>query len=145
METLIRYRVLLGMIWVFTVYLCPTKRMVGLCGLISMYENIYAKCRKAWHVIFFLGYFFLIGIFILQMYICIHFPCNSEWTSTHVYVLFVLFLLKKIFIENLFSFVEKLNFSFVLPSDVWLISAHHHGRILGGGGKFRIRVITWRV
>ena len=69
-------------------------------------------------------------------------------------MIFVLFLLKKILIENLFSFVEKLNFSFVLPSHVWLISAHHHGRILGvggggggggAGGKFRIRVITWRV
>ena len=44
------------------------------------------------------------------------------------------FYFKKILIENSFSFVEKLNFSFVLPSDVWLISAHHHGRILGGGG-----------
>ena len=49
-------------------------------------------------------------------------------------MLFVVFLLKKILIENSFSFVEKLNFSFVLPSDVWLISAHYHGRILGGGG-----------
>ena len=44
-------------------------------------------------------------------------------------MLFVLFLLKTILIENWFSFVEKLNFSFVLPSDVW----YHHGRILGGG------------
>ena len=34
---------------------------------------------------------------------------------------------------------------FILPSDDWLISAHNHGRILGGGGggggggKFKIR------
>ena len=82
-ETLVRYRVLLGMIWVFTVYLCPTKRMVGLCGLISMYENISEKCRKA-YVIFFLGYFFSENIRLFGIF--------------------------------------------------WLISAHHHGRILGWGG-----------
>ena len=73
METLIRYHVLLGMIWVFTVYLYPTKRMVGLCGLISLYENISAKCRKSWHVIFFLGYFFLrtLDCLVYSYYKCI--------------------------------------------------------------------------
>ena len=55
-------------------------------------------------------------------------------------MLFVLFLLKKILIENSFSFVEKLYFSFVLPSDVWLTSAHHHGRILGGWGVGRVNL-----
>ena len=57
-------------------------------------------------------------------------------------MLFVLFLLKKILIENSFSFVEQLNFSFVLPSDVWLISAHHHGRVLGGGGGVNLGSVS---
>ena len=38
-ETLIRYRVLLGLIWFCTVYLCPTKRTLGICGLIALYEK----------------------------------------------------------------------------------------------------------
>ena len=63
METLIRYRVLLGLIWFCTVYLCPTKRTLGICGLIALYEkmsfSMSEKWRKAWCVIFFLGYFFL--------------------------------------------------------------------------------------
>ena len=62
METLIRYRVLLGLIWFCTVYLCPTKRTLGICGLIALYEkmpfSMSEKWRKAWCVIFFLGYFF---------------------------------------------------------------------------------------
>ena len=62
METLIRYRVLLGLIWFCTVYLCPTKRTLGICGLIKLYEkmpfSMSEKWRKAWCVIFFLGYFF---------------------------------------------------------------------------------------
>ena len=32
---------------------------------------------------------------LLSYYICIHDPCNTERTSTYVYVPFVLFLLKK--------------------------------------------------
>ena len=63
METLIRYRVQLGLIWFCTVYLCPTKRTLGLCGLIALYEkkmpsSMSVKWRKAWCVTFFLGYFF---------------------------------------------------------------------------------------
>ena len=62
METLIRYRVLLGLIWFCTVYLCPTKRTLGICGLIALYEkmpfSMSEKWKKAWCVIFFLGYFF---------------------------------------------------------------------------------------
>ena len=62
METLIRYRVLLGLIWFCTVYLCPTKRTLGICGLIALYEkmpfSMSEKWRKAWCVIFLLGYFF---------------------------------------------------------------------------------------
>ena len=62
METLIRYRVLLGLIWFCTVYLCPTKRTLGICGLIALYEkmpfSMSEKWSKAWCVIFFLGYFF---------------------------------------------------------------------------------------
>ena len=61
-ETLIRYRVLLGLIWFCTVYLCPTKRTLGICGLIALYEkmpfSMSGKWRKAWCVIFFLEYFF---------------------------------------------------------------------------------------
>ena len=60
---LIRYRVLLGLILVCTLYLCPAKKMLGLCGLIALYEKIptsmFVKCWKAWCVIFILGYFFL--------------------------------------------------------------------------------------
>ena len=54
METLIRYRVQLGLIWFCTVYLCPTKRTLGLCGLIALYEK---KMPDA--LPFFLGIFFL--------------------------------------------------------------------------------------
>ena len=39
METLIRYRVLLDLIWFCTVCLCPTKRTLGLCGWIALYEK----------------------------------------------------------------------------------------------------------
>ena len=45
---------------------------------------------------------------------------------------FCVVFIKKILIENSFSFIEKFYISFVLPSDVWLISAHHHGCIFGG-------------
>ena len=72
METLIRYRVLLGLIWFCTVYLCPTKRMLGICGLIALYEkmpfSMSEKWRKAWCVIFFLGYFFLTTLDCLVSY-----------------------------------------------------------------------------
>ena len=37
----LRYRVLLGLIWFCTVYLCPTKSTLGLCGLIALCEK---KC-----------------------------------------------------------------------------------------------------
>ena len=64
METLIRYRVQLGLIWFCTVYLYPTKRTLGLCGLIALYEK---KCllpclwneEKPDALPFFLGIFFL--------------------------------------------------------------------------------------
>ena len=52
-----------------------------------------------------------------------------------------------ILIESSFSFVELFYISFVLPSDVWLISAHNHGRILrggGGGGGVNLRSVTGR-
>ena len=72
METLIRYRVLLGLIWFCTVYLCPTKRMLGICGLIALYEkmpfSMSEKWRKASCVIFFLGYFFLTTLDCLVSY-----------------------------------------------------------------------------
>ena len=38
-ETLIRRRVLQRLIWVCTVCLCPTKRMLGLYGLITNYGD----------------------------------------------------------------------------------------------------------
>ena len=47
---------------------------------------------------------------------------------------FFFFFFFLILIESSFSFVELFYISFVLPSDVWLISAHNHGRILRGGG-----------
>ena len=60
-ETLIRYRVLLGLIWFCTVYLCPTKRTLGICGLIALYEKMPFPClrneEKPDALSFFLGIF----------------------------------------------------------------------------------------
>ena len=61
-ETLIRYRVLLGLIWFCTVYLCPTKRTLGMCGLIALYGKMRFPClrneEKPDALSFFLGIFF---------------------------------------------------------------------------------------
>ena len=72
METLIRYRVLLGLIWFCTVYICPTKRTLGICGLIALYEKCLFPClrneEKPDALSFFLGIFFLTTLDCLVSY-----------------------------------------------------------------------------
>ena len=72
METLIRYRVLLGLIWFCTVYLCPTKRTLGICGLIALYEKCLFPClrneEKPDALSFYLGIFFLTTLDCLVSY-----------------------------------------------------------------------------
>ena len=72
METLIRYGVLLGLIWFCTVYLCPTKRTLGICGLIALYEKMPFPClrneEKPDALSFFLGIFFLTTLDCLVSY-----------------------------------------------------------------------------
>ena len=75
----------------------------------------------------------------VEAHIIAVFMIRAIVNELHPTFFFVFFL---ILIESSFSFVELFYISFVLPSDVWLISAHNHGRILrggGGGGKFKIR------
>ena len=88
METLIRCRRMRRLIWVCTVCLCPTKRMLGLYGLIFVYWKLIHRfiCRM-WHFIRVCTVCFDINDCLGQITIRYCLESISCHSSIHLYIL----------------------------------------------------------